>query len=179
MAEYGIPTIGYAYSSHNDGCGQAAAAVIIDYWKTDPFIPGVCSDLNCVADQVYAAHPPDTGIIHLGSTPGHVENICKCYKLITNRFCNAPVNACINTLQQAIQQNRPVIVLMDAGKLPGGANFQGHYLVAYKYDDSGVYVSNYLDPSGAYMKWNDFSAAWNPWFIPGGDFHYAGIVTWR
>jgi hypothetical protein len=167
------------YSSHENGCASAAVAVLLQHWKNVPYKDSNGHTLcgKSLADAIFCDHPPDAG--HYGTTPGHLENMFKAYRLTTNRWCNNKEGG-LETLQNGIQKLQPTCVLVDYGKLSSNFNFIAHYLIGYAYCDDGIYCSNMLEGSQQQLiDWNTFFDAWQCWFIPGGDFHYAGVQSWQ
>lgn len=182
MAYQGISeeAIGAYFSSHDDGCGEAAAACVIEYYAGLGRMPSPFPAGSNPADDVYQKYPPDAqipNVLSFGTTPGRIEDVFRAYGLQTNRWCNNESGG-RQTLQQELAQGRPTPVIVDMGKL-GGSAFNAHYPVAYGFDESNIYVTNWIiGPQKTSWSWDTFMPAWQAWFIPGGDFHWAGVSAW-
>lgn len=172
--------IGTFFSAHDDGCGEAAVACVIKYYADHGLMADPFSSGSDPAEEVYQKYPPDAripNVLSFGTTPGRMEDVFRAYGMATNRWCNNQDGG-RQTLQQELAQNRPTPVIVDMGKL-GGSWGQAHYPVAYAFDDSSIYVTNWvIGPAKIAFPWDTFMQAWQAWFIPGGDFHWAGVSAW-
>ena len=177
MAYVGIKkgTVKHYYAYNKNGCGHAAVATVLNHYGM------LKTAKNRTVDSIYARSPPDTTIAggaNCGCTPGHVENMCRLYGLMTHRFDNrAGKDAAFSYLRTSLKKNRPVIVLMDNGKL--ASSWGGHYIVAYGHDSSNYFCVNMINYPDASLTEGTFEKAWHMWFVPSDEFHFSGISVWK
>lgn len=166
-------TVKHFYAYDKNGCGQAAVATVLNHYGM------LKTTASKAVDAIYKRSPPDTSLTanwNFGCTPGHVENICKLHGLMTHRFDNRGGNSQGN-LKAHLKKNRPVIVLMDNGKL--NSSWGGHYIVAYGHDSSNIFCVNMIGCPDGSIQEGTFDRAWHMWFVPSDEFHYSGIAAWK
>jgi hypothetical protein len=168
----GIPPSCYAGAGCRNGCAQAAVAWLLSY-RDARFRPAGPEAVN----EVYRRWRPDTPFALFGTTPGHLERICRSYGVKTERFWGrrAP-----DRLRRELAAGRVMVVLLDLARL--GAGWGLHYVVAHQFDEDRVYCANLLPaPRDAAMPdslpWALFLRAWGSW-LPLPRFQHAGMVVW-
>lgn len=162
------------YSRHNNGCGQAAVACVLNFHCKLP--PGLD------VDDIYSKYPPNVMWGAFGSSPNLIEQMCKGYGLNTYRYCNNEQQG-PTQLKNDIAARKPTIVMLDLGKLGQSWNTY-HWAVAYGYDQQSIYLAN-MGRVGYKEDWGSFMEAWHCWVlnspfppdITAGDCHWAGIVA--
>ena len=164
----------YAYAATADnGCAQAAVAVLVDYWQRVGLYPTARRGTSQLVDAIYRQHPPDTPGAWFGSTPWRVANIFKALGFATVRRWGETDS--FVDLVRSVEIGCPQVVLVDLGKL-GDAWALHHYLVVVGVDDKYVYVRNMLDGQTRLPR-NAFMEAWHCWALPSSEMHYAAIAA--
>jgi len=186
MANAGLAdgTLHPFYSNDQDsdnGCGQAAVATLVRHYGVGPYA-GV--DDDCLVARIWNDHKPDTPWQKLGSTPGHVRNICRFAGFEADWYSSNDRERehAFRALATVVEAGYPVIVLVDMGKL-GGSMGQHHYAVWYGFDDDHVHVTNLFDGyPGVHngeqcIDNHTFLEAWHCWLLNLPGFQYAAITA--
>jgi hypothetical protein len=131
-------------------CGQAAACTLLTHH-------GMLPRIGEVMLEVERAHPPDNLGGYLGTSRCCVRRICRAFGLKLEEAVGE------STLRSHLASSQPVLVTLG---VPGPRLWRwqlpvGHWMVAYGFDDSGVYLTNW-----GRMGWDEFRAGWQS-FIPG------------
>ena len=157
------------FSTLENSCAQSAAACVLDHYGKLPSSPA-----TAVAD-IYQAFPPDNPV-KFGTSPGRTEAILHANQLRTRYFNSATANGYgAAQLADPLAHNIPVICIVDNGKL-GGA-WWAHFVVAFAYDDGGVWITNSIVTHGEqYVPYAQWEEAWHCWFMSSKELQFVGLV---
>ncbi|MEZ6140732.1 MAG: hypothetical protein R3B84_09195 [Zavarzinella sp.] len=137
-------------------CGHAAASTFLTYH-------GVVKPEEQSALQIMSAiqmhFPADTMGGYFGVSRRRMEKICR------NAGLKLTVVKGISELKASLDRCEPVIVVtwVPGPVILGKMLPQGHWMVAYAYDESHIYLTNKF---GGCMTWELFSKSWDHW-LPG------------
>lgn len=135
-------------------CGQAAVATVLDYHGSDPYglekpvydaeDGGHHWDDGEIIDRIKADFPPDHAFGLLGTTARQIARALQFGGLetrIASSRDTAEGRKILEEVKQAANEGRPVIVIMDRGKL-GGRPFAAHWGVIYGAAGSEIRLAN-------------------------------------
>lgn len=129
-------------------CGQAAACTLLHvYGRITPR----ADEMRRVEQQF----PPDLGGGWLGTSRSQVERICRSRSLPLQEIRGEAA------LRDWLRANQPVIVMLQCQQRRStfGVSLPvGHWMVAYGFDESFVYLTNW-----GRMSWDDFRRGWQTW----------------
>ena len=184
----GAQTFGQAYDTNNGGngyvgqqhmtwysndgasdekksCGQAAVATML-------YFRGKTTDRSIrVVRDLYFQWPADGYGGIAGTSWQRIQTMLQARGLHVHIVQGLPA------IKQEIANGNPVIVMLDVGKCPEW-NFQwgGHWVVAYGYNKSSIFLSNWTNADG-HTPWNTFNSAADTWLTHAGGFANYGIVA--
>jgi hypothetical protein len=139
-------------------CGQAAACTFLTHHRVFPgdHVPGEARE---IMELIEERHPPDNLGGWFGTSRRRVERICR-----TAGIPVEPVEGEAD-LRKRLDDLQPVMVMcrVDGPRILGRWTApSGHWMVAYGYDESRVFLTNWSAPS---MSWGEFRAGWGA-FLP-------------
>jgi hypothetical protein len=132
-------------------CGQAAACTLLTHLR---FYQPDEATAPQVLGRIESEHPPDNVAGWAGSSRRRVERICLAHGLDVMEVDGE------DALKDMLDRRMPVIVMLQTQgasiwkfTIPGG-----HWVVAFAYDSTGVYVTN---NSVSPIPWDLFREKWN------------------
>lgn len=155
--------LGEIFQYTNDGapdrskaCGQAAIATILTYYNIKPRDTG-----DSVINEIYGRYKPDIAWGILGTSWQQMGRALRGYGVPYNWYSGEA------GLKNALNLYKPCIVMLDVGAMPEeGWGWGGHWVVAYGYDQSNIYLTNWNGDShnyadGGKCTWTAFRKGWN------------------
>jgi hypothetical protein len=143
-------------------CGQAASATLLTYCTGRP------ANLSTLR-AIERTHPPDILGGILGTSPRRVQAILVYYGAIGLGTIGNE-----ESLKRLIRGLFPVICLIQNSGGLFGLGDGAHWLVAFAYNDNGIFVTNY---GNVFLSWSAWREKWNsplPWTMP-----FKGITSGR
>lgn len=134
-------------------CGQAAAFTMLTAYKQKSF----------TRDDFYEADDPLSGISPnwqwAGTSARRVEQVIERFGGVPHKHTFSSTDALVDALKGAVGAWSPACLLLDLAR--GGSTvtqswIAGHWVVAYAFSDSYVYLSNYGSDHGpGTMTWQE------------------------
>lgn len=153
-------------------CGQAAIATVLTFYGKLPQ-----DDSGQTVTDIWNAYEPNV--------PGDGTNWDQMQRAIEGYGMNAYWGTGEEELKSYIRGGRPAIVMVDVGAVSN--RWGGHWIVAYAFDDYGIYVTNWAfgTTRDGYLTWGEFRTAWgldpNPnsaWIVKGAGVSNRFLLAW-
>lgn len=145
------------FPNRNIACGPAAVATIVNKY-------GSYSSTPPLPSQIWYKYPPDVALGIMGTSNDRLVQAINGYGIPGNWYSGEA------GLKNALSLKKPCIVMLDVGAISeeGWKVWGGHWTVAYAYDNTNIYLTNWNPDShgtwdGGKCTWAAFRKAWNTW----------------
>lgn len=157
-----------------NSCGQVAAARILAHWGLGP-----AGSPRERASLLYAAHPPDTWLKLLGTSPRGLARMLEAHGLATKLATHRRADDARAWLERAVSTG-PVALLVDLRPL-GSRVPALHWLVATGTATDGVACENLVRTryraARDVVPWPDLLRAWSCRVAPLPGYRHAAVLA--